>query len=69
MNVRPVKLDLLFLTQNSEKIMWAGGYYLLFIIFIHVINSDVASLPCLTGLSTKVSGLSLANFLYNTVSM
>ena len=32
-----MKLDLLFLTQNSEKMMLTSGYYLLFI-FIHAIK-------------------------------
>ena len=32
-NIRPIKLDLQFLAQNSEKMMpRAGGYYSLFII-------------------------------------
>ena len=30
--VRPMKLDLQFLAQNSGKMMRAGGYYSLFII-------------------------------------
>ena len=34
---KPMKLDLLFFSQNSEKMMWAGGYYLLFI-FIYAIK-------------------------------
>ena len=29
--VRPMKLDLQFLAQNSRKMMRAGGYYSLFI--------------------------------------
>ena len=35
-----MKFDLLFLTQNSENMMRAGGYYSLFIIFIHAIKTN-----------------------------
>ena len=36
---RPMKLDLPFLAQNSEKMMRVGGHYSLFIISIHVVKN------------------------------
>ena len=42
-----MEFDLLFLTQNSEEMMWAGGYYSLFIIFIHVIKDHKIGLQAL----------------------
>ena len=65
MNIRPMKLDLLFLAQSFEKMMWTGiiQYFRL------CLSSSIARLPMLTRLSRKVSGLSLAKFLYNIVDM
>ena len=54
-----MKLDLLFLTQNSEKMMWEGGYYSLFIIFIYVIKDHKIGLQTLKEVWSlkKVSGI------------